>query len=87
MSEVKYCLQRWKKDFHPVIEKVVSTLLWVRIPNLPLEVWSKSVLEKILRPSGKNCKIDTNSEVIDKGLFARVCLVVDISEPLNGGQI
>lgn len=49
-------------------------------PRLPLEVWSESACEKILRSIGK---IYNNSEVIFKGLFARVCLAVDISKPLK----
>lgn len=78
-----YCLQRWKKDFDHVTEKLVLTFLWVRIPRLPLEVWSESGSEKIVRPMGKIYKIDTNTEVIAKGLFTRVCLAVDISKPLR----
>lgn len=40
-------------------------------------------MEKILRLVDKIYKIHSNSEVISKGLLARVCLPVDISKPLK----
>lgn len=46
-------------------------------------MWNENNLRKILKPIGKLCKVDPNSEELSKGLFARVCLEVDISKPLK----
>lgn len=73
-----YSLPRWKKDFDPIKEKLLSALPWFWIPRLSLELWSESALDKILHSIGKVYEIDNNSEVISKCLFAHVCLDVDI---------
>lgn len=48
-----------------------------------MEVWTESALGKLLRPIVKVYKVDTCSEIIPKWLFARVCIVVDLSKPLK----
>lgn len=75
-------LQRWKKVFDPVEEPITLVLLWVRIPWLPLEVCRDSTLNKILKPIGEVLRL-MSLELISKGLFARVCIAVDLSKPIK----
>lgn len=44
-----FSLQRRKKDFDLVKEQLLPALLCVRNTRLPLEVYTKSALEKILK--------------------------------------
>lgn len=45
-------------------------------------MWNENILKKILKPLGKLC-VDPNSEETSKGLFSRVCHVMDILKPLK----
>lgn len=65
-----------------VKENLIS-FCYIRLPRLPLEMWNGNILRKILKPVGKLCKLDPNSEELYKALFARVCLEVDISKLLK----
>lgn len=73
-------LQRWKKDLDPVNKSPHFALLYVRLPRLPLVLWSEPALEKILKPTGTIYKTEINSEVLSKG---PLCMEVDISKPLK----
>lgn len=46
-------------------------------------MWNENMLRTILKPVGRLCKVDLNSEEISKGLFARDYLEVDIGKPLK----
>lgn len=78
-----YCLQPWKRHFDPTKEKLNTVLLWIRLPRLPLEMWNGKVLKHIISPIGNLSKINNNSEEVAKGLFARICVEVDVSKPLK----
>lgn len=71
-----------ESNFGPSQRKPHFVLL-IRLPRLPLEMWNGNILRKILKPVGKLCKLDPNSEELYKALFARVCLEVDISKLLK----
>lgn len=58
-------------------------LLWIRFPRLPNEMWNEIVLRHILSLIGKLYKVYHNSEEFSKGLFARVCVEVDITRSLK----
>lgn len=45
-----YSLQRWKPNFDPVKESLLSVLLWIRLPRLPLEMWNVISFLKFLSP-------------------------------------
>lgn len=51
-------LQRWMRDFDSFKESIKWILIWVRSPGLPVELWSESILRKLLKQIGKVIKID-----------------------------
>lgn len=75
------CLQPWKRHFSPIKEKLNTVLLWIRLPRLPLEMWNEKVLIHIISSISNLVKIDHNSE--EKGLFACICVAIDVSKPLK----
>lgn len=77
-----YSVQRWEKDFGPVKERLQSGLPWVRCLH-PFGALVRICFGKILKSILNIYKIDVNSKVIFKGLFARVCIEVDIIKPLQ----
>lgn len=64
-------------------ENLQSVLLWIKLPCRPIEMWNETILRHILQPIGCLYKVELNSKEISKGLFTRVCLEVDISNPLK----
>lgn len=48
-----------------------------------MEMWNDRVLRHIHSPTGKLIKVNHISEEVIKGMFARVCIEVDISKPLK----
>lgn len=70
-------VSKMEEYFDPVKDKLQYALLWVRLP-LPLWSFKANLLwKKFLALLDKFTKF--NSEAILKGLFARVCMQVDIS--------
>lgn len=54
------------------------SLVWVRIPDLPVEFYSVEALGSIGNLIGKTIKIDRSTSIHDKGGFARICVEVDL---------
>ncbi|KAI9096372.1 hypothetical protein K1719_026091 [Acacia pycnantha] len=56
--------------------------VWVRIPDLPMELCTVESLGMIGNMIGKMIKIDRSMSIYDKGGFARICVEVDLQKPL-----
>lgn len=48
-----------------------------------MELWSESILRKLLKQIETVIKIDIDLEEVSKGRFARMCVEVDITKPLK----
>ncbi|KAH1081941.1 hypothetical protein J1N35_021702 [Gossypium stocksii] len=46
-------IQKWKSEFHPAIRMIVSAVLWIQLPGLPLEYFNEEVLVKVGKIVGK----------------------------------
>ena len=57
---------------------------WIRIPRLPWEFWDQGSLISLLRTVGQVFRIDHNTLFRLKGKFARVCVQIDVTQPLPG---
>lgn len=70
-------MQRWFLDFDPLS----IGLVWVRIPNLPLHLWSSDSLNSIRNSLGRKF-IKNDTERISKGLatFAQICVELELSK-------
>ena len=77
-------LSQWVPYFDPYTASIVKVDQWVRISRLPWEFWVEQTLTNILRPIGEVIRIDHNTLLRKKGRFARVCVNIDISNPLPG---
>ncbi|XP_026385373.1 uncharacterized protein LOC113280965 isoform X5 [Papaver somniferum] len=75
-------LRRWKPDFKPSEASVNTTVVWARLPELPLEYFDKTVLEKVGAKIGRLIKVDATTEHVLRGKFARVCVEVSTDKPL-----
>ncbi|XP_031116887.1 uncharacterized protein LOC116020559 [Ipomoea triloba] len=79
-----HCLavKEWEPDFDPMRDTTQRLLVWVRFPCLPIEYYDYDFLMRVGDMIGKAKKVDHATSMASRGLFARVCVEVDITKPL-----
>ncbi|KAI9120579.1 hypothetical protein K1719_007612 [Acacia pycnantha] len=76
-------VQRWRPNFNPQRADCQRRIaVWVRIPDLPMEFCTVEALGMIGNMIGKMIKIDRSTSIYDKGVFARICVEIDLHQPL-----
>lgn len=73
-------LTKWRQNFRPSLEKVSSTLVWIRFPEVPIEFFEESVLLQMGNLVGRAVKVDDTTMEVSRGRFARVCVEIDLSK-------
>ncbi|XP_028111147.1 uncharacterized protein LOC114309572 [Camellia sinensis] len=76
-------VRRWEPNFKPSEAFETTTAVWVRFPELPIEYYQEKVLFAIAKSIGKPLKIDWTTAMATRGKFARVCVEMDLSQPLK----
>ncbi|XP_042520831.1 uncharacterized protein LOC122094157 [Macadamia integrifolia] len=72
--------QHWKPDFNIHEKQLLTKLVWIRFPDLPLEYWHENVLLSIAKAVGRPVSLDRRTRQGILGFFARVLVEVDISD-------
>ncbi|KAI9096294.1 hypothetical protein K1719_026013 [Acacia pycnantha] len=76
-------VQRWRSNFNPwKANSQRKIVLWVRIPDLPIEFCTVESLGLIGNMIGEIVKIDRSTSVYDKGAFARICVELELQAHL-----
>ncbi|KAE9449285.1 hypothetical protein C3L33_18815, partial [Rhododendron williamsianum] len=75
-------IRKWEPEFDTSKAKISTSVIWVRLPGLPIEFYDKEMLLKIGTKIGKPLKIDFRTENNEKVRFARLCVQVDLSSSL-----
>lgn len=79
-------VQRWRPNFNPLkADSHKRIAVWVRIPNLPVELYNVESLRRIGDFMGKTLKIDRTTAFSERGGFARICVEIDLLKPLLPG--
>ncbi|KAI9125259.1 hypothetical protein K1719_003875 [Acacia pycnantha] len=79
-------VQRWRPNFNPwKVDNQKQVAVWVRIPDLPHELYNVESIRRIGNMIGRTLKIDRTTAFFEKGGFARVCVEVDLQKPLLPG--
>lgn len=60
-------------------------MVWLQLHNFPVELWDRDLLENITEPIGKLLKIDECTSSLSHTRFVRVCLEIDLAQPLKRG--
>ncbi|KAJ4832480.1 hypothetical protein Tsubulata_000022 [Turnera subulata] len=55
---------------------------WVRLPGLPLMYYDDDLLATFAQRIGKPVKIDSNTSLASRELYARMCVEIDLTQPL-----
>ncbi|XP_020695253.1 uncharacterized protein LOC110108800 [Dendrobium catenatum] len=78
-----FILQRWSPKFQPVRDESASILLWIKIINLPLALWSPTGISRIASYVGIPISVDSLTANGTRLTFARVCVQINKNSPLH----
>ena len=59
-------------------------MVWIRIPGLNVGYYDEDVLTSMASMVGKPVKIDQNTTKAARGKFARICVEINLTEPVVG---
>ncbi|KAI3931890.1 hypothetical protein MKW98_012300 [Papaver atlanticum] len=76
-------MMRWSVNFRPSVSSINRTVVWVRLPELPLEYYDEKVLSDVASKLGKLIKIDKTTELVLRGRFAHFCIEIDTNVALK----
>ncbi|KAI9089167.1 hypothetical protein K1719_029446 [Acacia pycnantha] len=76
-------VQPWTPYFKPHEHVVNQVIGWVRLSKLPARYYHKSIIRSIGGVFGEVIKVDYNTDSDDRGKFARIVVVIDLTKPLT----
>ncbi|KAI9077313.1 hypothetical protein K1719_040757 [Acacia pycnantha] len=76
-------VQPWTLEFYPHSQFASQVMAWIRIPGLPARYYKKSVIRAIGEVLGKVIRIDYNTVLGERGKFAGMAVLIDLSQPLT----
>ncbi|XP_013739956.1 uncharacterized protein LOC106442872 [Brassica napus] len=74
----------WSPDFDPLRDDIVTTPVWIRLTNIPVNFYHRSILMGIAKGLGKPIRVDSTTLNFERARFARVCMEVNLTKPLKG---
>ncbi|XP_028776762.1 uncharacterized protein LOC114733462 [Neltuma alba] len=75
-------VMRWRSDFEPLVEEITKIAVWVRLPGLSFKYFDKKILWNVRSAIGKVLRVDTNTAIRARGMYARICVEFDLKQPL-----
>ncbi|KAI9127363.1 hypothetical protein K1719_001922 [Acacia pycnantha] len=76
-------VQRWRPNFNPwKADLQCNIAAWIRLPDVPFEFYNVESLRRIGNMVGRMIKIDRSTSIYEKGGFARICVEIDLKQPL-----
>ncbi|KAE9448537.1 hypothetical protein C3L33_19556, partial [Rhododendron williamsianum] len=76
-------VRKWHSDFKADMAVAAKTAIWVRLPLLPMEYYDETTLDVIAEKLGKRLKVDNKTVISARGSYARICVELDLSKPLE----
>ncbi|XP_057755572.1 uncharacterized protein LOC130974734 [Arachis stenosperma] len=78
-----YLIVQCRRPFFLESEKAVRKIAaWIRIPNLPIELYNHHFLWRVGSAIGTMLKIDRATSIHSRGRFARICVEIDLTKKL-----
>ncbi|GKU93401.1 hypothetical protein SLEP1_g6995 [Rubroshorea leprosula] len=75
-------VQPWEPGFHPARAKAPKTAVWIKLHGVPIVCYHEAICLYLGSKIGKPIKVDPATLLATRGKFARVCVEVDLSQPL-----
>ncbi|CAI0396371.1 unnamed protein product [Linum tenue] len=82
LGDTYLTVHRWFKGFNPWTTVIKSTIVWVQLPELPVEFVNREAVMRIAARIGKPIRVDRATEMGARAQFARVCVEIDLTRPL-----
>jgi len=82
VNGLNFVLRPWTPFFDPFKHSITQVDQWIRIPRLSWEFWDQGSFLSLLSTVGQVVRIDHNTLFRLKGKFARVCVQIDVTQPL-----
>lgn len=76
-------MQEWKPSFNAATAQTTRMAVWIRVSGVYSEFLDQWALKKIGSHLGKLLKIDSLTLKRARGQFARICVELDLSKPLE----
>ncbi|EOA34884.1 hypothetical protein CARUB_v10022467mg, partial [Capsella rubella] len=76
-------VRAWSPHFEPSRDDITTIPVWVRFSNLPVALYHQTILLGLAQALGKPLRVDANTLNFERPRFARVCVEVDLSQPLK----
>lgn len=76
-------ISKWRPNFTPTDTISPTTLIWVWVSNIPIEMFKEKYLLRLGNSLGRAVKVDTTSSEVVRGNFARICVEIDLTQPLK----
>ncbi|XP_020700723.1 uncharacterized protein LOC110112751 [Dendrobium catenatum] len=78
-------LDRWTPNFSPTSMEGLSSPVWIRLPNLPLQYWDECNIARIATKIGTPLWIDALTANWGIREYARVCVRMNLANKLQAG--
>ncbi|XP_019232641.1 PREDICTED: uncharacterized protein At4g02000-like [Nicotiana attenuata] len=83
INEHYLSVRRWEPNFVARKAKEVHSAVWVRLPQLPTELYDGIVLGRIGNSIGRLLRVDACTGSTLKGRYARLCVQVPLDQPVQ----
>nr|POE54627.1 hypothetical protein CFP56_71652 [Quercus suber] len=77
-----YLVSKLTSLWKPTKANLSTIVVWIRLPELPIEYYEASILKDMGKAIGPVLRVDTHTTSESKGKFARLCVQVNLDEPL-----
>ncbi|XP_010445325.1 PREDICTED: uncharacterized protein LOC104727972 [Camelina sativa] len=77
-------VQAWTPEFDPLRDEISTTLVWIRLTNIPLNFYHKNILFGVTRGLGNPIRVDGTTSNCERTRFAIVCVEVNLKRPMKG---
>ncbi|RYR24150.1 hypothetical protein Ahy_B02g057652 [Arachis hypogaea] len=73
-------IQRWRPFFLSYEQAVRKIAVWIRIPNLSIELYIYRFVWRVGSAIGAMLKIDKTTSIHSRGRFTRICVEIDLAK-------
>lgn len=75
-------VQHWYPSFDPKVDSIKKLAVWVRVPKLPLQFFTKSFLARVGNRLGKTLRVDETTLMVAKGKYAHISIEINLEKLL-----
>lgn len=78
-------MKEWESNFNLTRRSIQKSVVWLRMPGLPLEYWVSTSILAIAEEAGRPLSIDDFTNLMKKTGYAQVRIEIDAGKPLKPG--